>query len=55
MLANHHRGVFAACLLATLTSQACQTTQVSDSGGAGAMPVQDARTSMKEARFQEAR
>jgi tetratricopeptide (TPR) repeat protein len=54
MLANQHRGVFAACLLATLAAQACQTARVSDPADAGAMPVQDARTSMKEARFREA-
>jgi tetratricopeptide (TPR) repeat protein len=54
MLANHNRGMFAACLVATLVSQACQTARVADPAGAAAMPVEDARTSLKEARFREA-
>ena len=54
MLANHHRGLFAACLAVTLASQACQTSQESSPADAGAMPVVDSRTALKEARFQEA-
>ncbi|MHC4082509.1 MAG: tetratricopeptide repeat protein [Planctomycetota bacterium] len=54
MLANHHRGLFAACLAVTLASQACQTSQETSPEAAGAMPVVDSRTALKEARFQEA-
>jgi tetratricopeptide (TPR) repeat protein len=53
MLANHHRGLFAACLAVTLASQACQTSQESSPAEAGAMPV-DSRTAQKDPRFQEA-
>ena len=53
MLANYHRGLFAACLAVTLASQACQTSQETSPGDAGAMPV-DSRTALKDARFQEA-
>jgi len=54
MLANHHRGLFAACLAVTIASQACQTSQESSPAEAGAMPVVDSRTALKEARFKEA-
>jgi hypothetical protein len=53
MLANHHGGLFAACLAVMLVSQACQTSQESIPGEAGARPV-DSRTKLKEARFKEA-
>jgi Flp pilus assembly protein TadD len=53
MLANHHRGLFAACLALTLAGQACQTSQESTPADGGARPV-DSRTALKEARFQEA-
>jgi tetratricopeptide (TPR) repeat protein len=53
MLANHHRGVFAACLAVILANQGCQTTPESDAAGAAPMPV-DSRTALKEARFREA-
>jgi Flp pilus assembly protein TadD len=54
MLANHQRGLFAACLAVTIASQACQTSQESSPAEGGAMPVVDSRTALKEARFQEA-
>jgi tetratricopeptide (TPR) repeat protein len=53
MLANHRRGMFAACVLVTLASQACQTTHNQPAADPGAMPV-DSRTALKEARFREA-
>jgi tetratricopeptide (TPR) repeat protein len=54
MLAHHYRGLFAACLAATLACQACQTTQESEpDAAAGARPV-DSRTALKEARYREA-
>ena len=54
MLANHYRGLFAACLAATLACQACQTTQETEpEAAAGARPV-DSRTALKEARYREA-
>ena len=54
MLANHYRGLFAACLAVTLACQACQTTRESaPEATAGARPV-DTRAALKEARFREA-
>jgi Flp pilus assembly protein TadD len=53
MLANHHRGVFAACLAVALASQACQTAPNSGGADQAAMP-EDSRTALKEARFREA-